>query len=306
MEPAGISAALAEVGGDEGLQAALSEELRLLLACPQVRPPAAGTRVFFNADRHLPPALQRPQERGVRFSLLCCKQATKRCNSKQGEAACPTWVEATRFVRRAIQEKHSGQACLERAAAARVAEGLDTAAPAVAPPKNAFQMLFAAQLAQQKASSASQQLRKDLALVAEEEARAGQKRAALEEQIAACESVLQPPSKQRRSSSSTGSSSLFGGGSQTAAPPQQSWMTWDLGTWRRLESWVQHRRQTPLSHEQPLQAEQARGARDGALDHERRGLIGSLQDWSCGSRHEAAHLIARLVERLDLKVRLLE
>ena len=42
MEPAGILAALAEVGGDEGLQAALSEELRLLLACPQVRPPSAS------------------------------------------------------------------------------------------------------------------------------------------------------------------------------------------------------------------------------------------------------------------------
>ena len=42
MEPAGILAALAEVGGDEGLQATLSEELRLLLACPQVRPPSAS------------------------------------------------------------------------------------------------------------------------------------------------------------------------------------------------------------------------------------------------------------------------
>ena len=242
----------------------------------------------------------------MRFSLLCCKQATKRCNAKQGDAACPTFVEATRFVRQIVLEKHRGEACLERAAAARIAEGLDAAPPAAAAPKNAFELLAAGQLAQQKASSATHQLRKDLALAALEEKQAGQKRVALEGQLAACESTLRPPSKQRRSSSSTGSSSLFGGGSQTAAPPQQSWMTWDLGTWRRLESWVQHRRQTPLSHEQPLQAEQARGARDGALDHERRGLIGSLQDWSCGSRHEAAHLIARLVERLDLKVRLLE
>ena len=159
MEPAGSSAALAEVGGDEGLQAALSEEVRLLLACPQVRPPAAGTRVFFNADKHLPPALQRPQERGVRFSLLCCKQATKRCNAKQGGMAYPTFVEATRFVRQIVLEKHSGESCLERAAAARIAEGFDYAAPAVAPPaKNAFLMLFAGQLAQQKASSESQQL----------------------------------------------------------------------------------------------------------------------------------------------------
>ena len=76
MEPAGISAALAEVGGDAALHEALSEELRLLFACPQVRPPSSGAKVFFNADSHLPPGLQRPQERGVRFSLLCCKQAT--------------------------------------------------------------------------------------------------------------------------------------------------------------------------------------------------------------------------------------
>ena len=306
MEPAGILAALAEVGGDEGLQAALSEELRLLLACPQVRPPSASAKVFFNADKHLPPAQQRPQERGVRFSLLCCKQATKRCNAKQGDVACPTFVEATRFVRQIVLEKHSGEACLERATAARIAEGLDAAPPAAAP-KNAFELLAAGQLAQQKASSATHQLRKDLALAALEEKQAGQKRVALEGQLAACESALRPPSKQRRSSSSTGSSALPSGGSQTAAPLQQaSWMSWDLETWRRLESWAHNRRQTELTHDQPLDQPArgpARGVRQGPLDHERRGLIGTIQDWACGSRHEAARLIAQVVQRLDLKVR---
>ena len=313
MEPAGILAALAEVGGDEGLQAALSEELRLLLACPQVRPPSASAKVFFNADKHLPPAQQRPQERGVRFSLLCCKQATKRCNAKQGDAACPTFVEATRFVRQIVLEKHRGEACLERAAAARIAEGLDAAPPAAAAPKNAFELLAAGQLAQQKASSATHQLRKDLALAALEEKQAGQKRVALEGQLAACESTLRPPSKQRRSSSSAGSSTFELDlterrlSVQTAAPLQQaSWMSWDLETWRRLESWAHNRRQTELTHDQPLDQPARgplRGVREGPLDHERRGLIGTIQDWACGSRHEAAHLIAQVVQRLDLKVR---
>ena len=45
LEPAGISAALAEVGGDAALHEALSEELRLLFACPQVRPPSSFTLV---------------------------------------------------------------------------------------------------------------------------------------------------------------------------------------------------------------------------------------------------------------------
>ena len=80
-------------------------------------------------------------------------------------------------------------------------------------------------------------------------------------------------------------------------------MTWDIETWRRLESWVQNRRQTPLTDEEPEHEHNHRGKREGALDHERRGIIGTIQDWACGSRLEAARLIAQVVERLDLKVR---
>lgn len=41
---------------------------------------------------------------------------------------------------------------------------------------------------------------------------------------------------------------------------------------------------------------------DGALLHERRGLIGCIKEWAGDSREETAVLIAKLVRRLDLKV----
>ena len=305
MEPAGISAALAEVGGDEGLQAALSEELRLLLACPQVRPPATGAKVFFNADHNLPPAQQRPQERGVRFSLLCCKQITKRCNARQGEAACPTWLEAVRFVRSAVQEKHSGEACLERAAAARIAEGLGAPQSAAAAPRSVFQLMAAAQLEQQRARTQSQQLQKDLNVTILEEAKVGQKRALLEEQLAACAATLRLPPKRPRSSSTPCFSSCSHGGSSEAAEELPPWADWSLDTWRRLEAVRQRLRRITLKDRPPLGAKERPRGSKSALEHERRGLVGAVQEWACGSRQEAAMLISRLVERLELKVRLL-
>ena len=45
-----------------------------------------------------------------------------------------------------------------------------------------------------------------------------------------------------------------------------------------------------------------RGHRDGPLDHERHGLIGSLQYWAEGSEADAAKLLISLIKRLELEV----
>ena len=73
MEPAGISAALAEVGGDAALHEALSEELRLLFACPQVRPPSSGAKVLPLPSRSLASCLPAADSRSsLLASCLPC------------------------------------------------------------------------------------------------------------------------------------------------------------------------------------------------------------------------------------------
>ena len=63
------------------------------------------------------------------------------------------------------------------------------------------------------------------------------------------------------------------------------------------------RRLEQLSADKPgrLPNEMPRGNRDGPLDHWRRGLIGTVQDWAEGSRADAAKLIHSLIHRLELQ-----
>tara|TARA_B100000524_G_scaffold207981_1_gene108765 strand:- start:1798 stop:2160 length:363 start_codon:yes stop_codon:yes gene_type:complete len=96
-----------ELRGDPALQKAFSEEAWLLVACPQLWPPVAGSHVFCSADKHLLLGNQTPKSRTV-FSATSAGDRM-RCNAKQDNEACPIWMEATRFARSDIQEKHSGE-----------------------------------------------------------------------------------------------------------------------------------------------------------------------------------------------------
>lgn len=80
--------------------------------------------------------------------------------------------------------------------------------------------------------------------------------------------------------------------------------SWTEPMWRKLETWVWRRRQKPLNKSTPprLPSQMPRGKRDGPLDHERRGLVGALQDWAEGSEADAIKLLAALIKRLGLEV----
>ena len=62
--------------------------------------------------------------------------------------------------------------------------------------------------------------------------------------------------------------------------------------------------QVKLSGDKParLPTQMPRGEEDGPLDHERRGLVGAVQDWAEGSKADAVKLIFSLIERLELQV----
>jgi hypothetical protein len=72
----------------------------------------------------------------------------KSCNERSGEGACPTHVEAVRFVRERIVREHSSDGCLGRCAIAAAAE------PKIAPAwsADALTAMMAAQLAKDGAA----------------------------------------------------------------------------------------------------------------------------------------------------------
>ena len=70
---------------------------------------------------------------------------------------------------------------------------------------------------------------------------------------------------------------------------------------RRLEAMRHQRREQPLS-DAPPDRRLLRGQRDGPMWHERRGLVGAVQEWANGSRDCAAQLIVQLIQCLDVKV----
>ena len=259
-------------------------------------------QVLFNKDKALPPEQQRPNNRGVRITLWCCGQKVKRCNQLTDARACPSWADAARCLRCEVEKDHSSSQCLERAGAACAAAPVPESAPTA--PRDFFAAMRAGSaelVAAQRASVAVQQLREK---IRQEEAIAGQKRLALEAQLATNLSVLQKPQKKQQLEGS-GCSCSGAASSSAPEPPQQPyWAEWDLSTWRRLEASRYKMRQLELKDRPHVTRGVHRAARgdDGALLHERRGLIGCIQEWAGGSRQEAAVLIAKLVRRLDLKV----
>lgn len=71
----------------------LREELQRLLEMPQVR--LLRSSIF---DRAVPTG-SIAQQRGVAVKLRCCKKTIdQKCNDLEGERACPTHVEAARFL----------------------------------------------------------------------------------------------------------------------------------------------------------------------------------------------------------------
>ena len=94
------------------------------------------------------PQSRRAQQRGVRFSTWCCGQLNRKCNNVSGEGACPSWIEAVRYVRGQVEEKHNGMECLEAAATRRAAAGADDTGD-----KCAFAKMMGAQVARQRALS---------------------------------------------------------------------------------------------------------------------------------------------------------
>lgn len=79
---------------------------------------------------------------------------------------------------------------------------------------------------------------------------------------------------------------------------------WTKKQWRREETYIWRRRQVELSKLVPsrLPTNLPRGKKNGPLDHERRGLIGALQDWAEGSEQDAIRLLCALIKRLGLQV----
>ena len=305
MELNQAEADLRAVGGDPALADALSRELATLFQSAQVKQPAAGVQVLFNKDKALPPHKQRPNNRGIRVSLWCCGQKVKRCNQMTDARACPSWADAARCLRCEVEKDHSSAVCLERARAARAAAPVPECAPTA--PRDFFAAMRAGSaeiVAEQRAGVAVQQLREQMR---QQEAHAGQKRLALEAQLAANLAVLSQPQKKQQLECS--GCSCSGAASSTSVEPLGPyWAEWDLTTWRRLEASRYKLRRLPLEDRQHVARGVHRAARGhaGALHHDRRGLVGSIQEWAGGSRQEAAVLITKLVKHFDLKVRLLD
>ena len=91
---------------------------------------------------------------------------------------------------------------------------------------------------------------------------------------------------------------------QRTTGPADFWSDWSDAKWKELERKAHDRRAVKLSADVParLPSEMPRGHRNGPLDHERHGLIGSLQYWAEGSEADAAKLLISLIKRLELEV----
>ena len=76
-----------------------------------------------------------------------------------------------------------------------------------------------------------------------------------------------------------------------------SWRTWSMSTWHRLETVVSQRRAVPVRPcpRPPGTAEPELPPGDdtrGWHSHSRRGVLGTLQDWAQGSRTHVAYMLA--------------
>ena len=96
---------------------------------------------------HAAPQSRRAQQRGVRFSTWCCGQLNRKCNNLSGEGACPSWIEAVRYVRGQVEEKHNGMECSRLLPLAEQQLALMTG------DKCAFAKMMGAQVARQRAVS---------------------------------------------------------------------------------------------------------------------------------------------------------
>ena len=297
VDQQGIASLIGELGrSDEEGEAPLCAELDRLFACPQVRPPAPDAKIFFNFDSKRPLGQQRGQQRGLRVTLWCCGQRVTRCNDKRGELACPSFLDAVQLFRGRVQAEHSSVDCLERAAAKRSqAEALQPAMPRA--PRNAFEAMAAGAIAGQRLSSTVTRVQRELGEVAKAESALADKRKSLSAELSQQVESLENLSKKPKSAAGSRCSST-----PAAAAPPPYWAAWDLDTFKRLEALRHARRQQALSDEAPPRP-LPRGQRDGPLWHERRGLVGAVQEWAGGSRSGAAHLISKLIQELDVGVR---
>ena len=137
-----------------GLGEPLVEALRELEAMPQVRLVQAS--IFDRAK----PLGSKAQARGIVVKLVCYKKPIdQKCNDLQGDAACPTFVEAARVLRHEkVQEKHGSAECLEKVREAAAAEGgTSSMGSSTEPPRDAFAAMLGARCAIQRAQSALKQ-----------------------------------------------------------------------------------------------------------------------------------------------------
>lgn len=145
MEADGLPEAAREaVGSNDGelLMAAIRE----LEELPQVR--VVPSSIF---DRAKPPGSV-AQQRGVVVKLRCCKKSIdQKCNDLEGDAACPTAIEAARFLRLKVLKKHGSIECFEKAKEA-LAEEESSNKPLA--PKNALSLMMEKELAVQRAQKA--------------------------------------------------------------------------------------------------------------------------------------------------------
>ena len=216
--------------GEEPLLA----ELGRLFACPQVRQPAPGAKIFFNKDSKRSLAQQRGNQRGLRVTLWCCGQRVTRCNDKPGEQGCPTFLEAVKQFRGRVQAEHCSADCLERAAANR--SQVEALQPAPAPaPRNFFEAMAAGSIAGQRLSSTVARVQHELGELEKEESALAAKRKALSAELSRQVLCLEEVTKKQKTAAAAGGSCSSAPAAATAAPPPY-WSNWPLEVFRWLEA----------------------------------------------------------------------
>ena len=276
--PEELSAALAAHGEQ------LLAELQLLSELPQVRLTAAA--VFDRAK----PRGSVAQQRGVICKLTCCGgQLDVKCNDRSDDRACPTHVEAAQRLREKVLAQHGSPSCLERAR--RAAEG----ASASAPPANAFAQMLGAQVALQRAATALTRAEQRLEAARAHEAEAARVRGAAEQQL-------------RDAQDEARRVGLLGAKKQKAAaarPPHfDRYSQYDEARWLATTGEIMNRRAVEV--QAGVQAKAPPDGAEGALLHWRRGLVGAVQDWACGSEDTIIILLVRLIAHFKLADKVVE
>ena len=97
-----------------------------------------------------------------------------------------------------------------------------------------------------------------------------------------------------------------GGAAQTEAaartsppPHSETYNRYTLEAWRRLEAEEDRRRS--VIPERGVQRKPPRKGKDGALTHQRRGLVGAVQSWADGSIENVILLMVRLIEHFKVR-----